>query len=201
MCYTKEKRACYVMYKRCITEQSARRQRELEQGLLNAMLSRGYDSVSISELCDELGVPRKSFYRYFNGKEGALYALIDHVLMDFSGEVFSEEAGAAMDTMERFFNYWKTNRRFVDAIVKNDLISLFVWRALSRSMEADVVAEKLLGLHAGMKREYVVSFFVSGLLSLLFQWHHANFRESPREMASTALHLMTRPMFSVRLPK
>ncbi len=189
------------MYKRCITEQSARRQRELEQGLLNAMLSRGYDSVSISELCDELGVPRKSFYRYFNGKEGALYALIDHVLMDFSGEVFSEEATAAMDTMERFFSYWKTNRRFVDAIVKNDLISVFVWRALSRSMETDVVAEKLLSLHAGMKKDYVVSFFVSGLLSLLFRWHHDNFRESPREMASIALHLMTRPMFSVMLPK
>lgn len=189
------------MYKRCITEQSARRQRELERGLLDAMLSRSYENVSISELCDELGVPRKSFYRYFNGKEGALYALIDHKLMDFSGEVFSEEVGAAMDTMERFFSYWKDNRRFVDAIVKNDLISVFVWRCLSRSMEADVVAEKLLSLHAGMKKEYVVMFIVSGLLSLMFQWHRGGFEETPREMASTALHLMTRPMFSVMLPK
>jgi len=189
------------MYKRCITEQSARRQRELEQGLLNAMLSHGYESVNISELCDELGVPRKSFYRYFNGKEGALYALIDHMLLDFSGEVFSEEASAAMDTMERFFTYWKDNRRFVDAIVKNDLISTFVWRCLSRSMETDVIAEKLLSLHSGTKREYVVMFFVSGLLSLMFQWHHGGFAESPREMASVALHLMTRPMFSVMMPK
>ena len=189
------------MYKRCITEQSARRQRELEQGLLSAMLGRSYESISISDLCDELGVPRKSFYRYFNGKQGALYALIDHMLMDFSGEVFSEDAGAAMDTMERFFVYWKENRRFVDAIVKNDLVSIFVWRALNRSMETDVIAEKLLSLHAGMKKEHVVMFFVSGLLSLMFQWHHDNFLESPREMASTALHLMTRPMFSVMLPK
>ncbi|MBQ8264023.1 MAG: TetR/AcrR family transcriptional regulator [Oscillospiraceae bacterium] len=189
------------MYKRCVTEQSARRQRELENGLLNAMLSRGYESISISELCDELGVPRKSFYRYFNGKEGALYALIDHVLMDFSGEVFSEEASAVMDTMERFFAYWKDKRRFVDAIVKNDLVGIFVWRALNRSMETDVVAEKLLSLHAGMKREHVVMFFVSGLLSLMFQWHHDGFKEPPREMAATALHLMTRPMLSVMLPK
>lgn len=189
------------MYKRCITEQSAGRQRRLEAGLLDAMLSKGYENISISELCDDLGVPRKSFYRYFNGKEGALYALIDHTLMDYSGEVFSEEAEAVMDTMERFFSYWKVNRRFVDALVKNDLISTFVWRALNRSMETDVIADKLLSLHAGMKREYVVMFFVSGLLSLMFQWHRDGFVESPREMASTALHLMTRPMFSVMLPQ
>ena len=189
------------MYKRCVTEQSAKRQRELEQGLLDAMLTKGYEGISISELCDELGVPRKSFYRYFNGKEGALCALIDHMLIDFSGEVFSDEAGKVMDTMERFFAYWKERRRFVDALVKNELVGVFVQRTLSRSMETDVIAEKLLSLHSGMKREYVVLFFVSGLLSLLFQWHRDGFAESPREMAATALHLMTRPMFSVMLPK
>ena len=69
------------MYKMCKTEQSAARQRELEEGLLNIMLSRHYDEISVSELCDQLNVPRKSFYRYFSGKDGALHALIDHTLL------------------------------------------------------------------------------------------------------------------------
>lgn len=188
------------MYKCCVTEQAVLRQRELEEGLLDAMLSCGYEDISISELCDGLGIPRKSFYRYFNGKEGALYALIDHTLIDFSGEVFSDEAKAVMDTMEHFFLYWKGKRRFLDAIVKNDLLEVFVWRALSRSMESDVVAEKLLSIHSGVKKEHLVNFFVSGLLALIFNWHHDGFAESPREMASVALHLMTRPMFSVMRP-
>lgn len=33
------------MYKRCITEQSARRQRELEQGLLEVMATRRYEDI------------------------------------------------------------------------------------------------------------------------------------------------------------
>ena len=49
------------MYKLCKTEQSALRQRELEEGLLRAMLREPYESISVSELCDALGVPRKSF--------------------------------------------------------------------------------------------------------------------------------------------
>ena len=53
------------MYKLCKSEQSARRQRELELGLLEAMQTQLYEDISISELCDRLAIPRKSFYRYF----------------------------------------------------------------------------------------------------------------------------------------
>ena len=56
------------MYKRCVTEQSARRQRELEAGLLSAMMSHQYEDSTISDLCDSMGIPRKSFYRYFPAK-------------------------------------------------------------------------------------------------------------------------------------
>jgi len=188
------------MYKNCVSPQTARRQRELEAAILDAMLSRGYENISISELCESLGVPRKSFYRYFNGKEGALYALIDHILLDFSGEIFSEEAGAVMDTMERFFKYWKENQRFLDAIVKNELTGVFMWRAMSLALNTDVVAKKLFLIHSDVKKEYLVTFYVSGLLSLVFSWHGSGYLESSREMASTSLHLMTRPMFSVMLP-
>ena len=51
------------MYKLCKTEQSAQRQRELEYGLLDAMLVKNYEDISISDLCDHLQIPRKSFYR------------------------------------------------------------------------------------------------------------------------------------------
>lgn len=71
------------MYKLCKTEQSSSRQRELEAGLLAAMASHQYEEISVSDLCDHLGVPRKSFYRYFSSKDGALQALLDHTLMEY----------------------------------------------------------------------------------------------------------------------
>ena len=63
------------MYKLCRTEQSAQRQRQLEQGLLLAMKTKRYEEITISDLCDQMGIPRKSFYRYFSSKDGALHAL------------------------------------------------------------------------------------------------------------------------------
>ena len=62
------------MYKLCKTEQSAARQRELEQSLAAMMLVRRYEDISVSEFCSYAGIPRKAFYRYFSSKDGALYA-------------------------------------------------------------------------------------------------------------------------------
>ena len=95
-----------MMYKQCRTEQSSNRQRILEQGLLDAMIQQHYDSISVSDLCSRMGIPRKSFYRYFSGKEGALHALIDHALLDYENypyddptwETFDGEVMAAVRT-------------------------------------------------------------------------------------------------------
>ena len=70
------------MYKTCHTEESTRRQRELEQGLLEAMGRQPYKKITLTELCRQLNVPRKTFYRYFPTKEDCLLALIDHTLSD-----------------------------------------------------------------------------------------------------------------------
>ncbi len=189
------------MYKKCVTEQSARRQRQLEDGLLQAMCARRFEDISISELCDQLGVPRKSFYRYFSSREGALYALIDHTLMDFSGEVFRPDLSAAMETLERFFIFWRDHRLLLTALERSNLGSILMARCLQYAMQEDIVTSKIMLLHSGLKKDYVVMFMVTGLISLVLQWHHDDYRDSPRQMAVTAGHLMTQPIVSVNWPK
>lgn len=70
------------MYKTCYTEDSSRRQRELEAALLEAMASQSYKTITLTALCRENSVPRKTFYRYFPTKDDCLLALIDHTLSD-----------------------------------------------------------------------------------------------------------------------
>lgn len=57
---------------------------------------------TIMELCSWLDIPRKAFYRYFSSKEGALYALIDHTLMDFSVDFLAHDPAATYSTLEHF---------------------------------------------------------------------------------------------------
>ena len=71
-----------MMYKMCKSEQSAKRQRELEQQLLILLKTVRFDDISVSDICTQANIPRKTFYRYFSGKDGALHALIDHTLLE-----------------------------------------------------------------------------------------------------------------------
>ena len=95
------------MYRFCKTEQSFQRQRELEQGLLSMMEHKRFEEISVSDLCDRMGIPRKSFYRYFSSKDGALYALIDHTLAYFfempTGE--NKSRGTAMGDLDLYFQF------------------------------------------------------------------------------------------------
>ena len=119
------------MYKLCKTEQSASRQRQLEQGLLKAMGKHRFEEISVSDLCDDLGIPRKSFYRYFSSKDGALFALLDHTLLQFY-EIDGKNrlaGGTALGDLDSFFKFWYTHKELLDALQRSQLEGLLVQRA------------------------------------------------------------------------
>ena len=76
-------------YKHCITESSADRQRQFEAALLELMEHKNYSQISVQEICDRVGLSRKSFYRYFSSKEMCLTALVDHAILGYRTEPLS----------------------------------------------------------------------------------------------------------------
>ena len=189
------------MYKQCRTEQSAARQRELEQGLLQVMLKRQYEEISVSDLCAEIGVPRKAFYRYFSGKDGALFSMIDRALMDFeihstSREMFEPET--PRDYMEQVFVYWTEHQELLDSLKKSNLSGLLIQRALDFSQNIDAIPRFMLITDRRL-REYGTMFMVCGLMTMIVQWHDDGFSKSVAEMAELTMQLLTQPLFSGKL--
>jgi len=189
------------MYKQCRTEQSAARQRQLEQGLLQVMLKRQYDEISVSDLCEEIGVPRKAFYRYFSGKDGALYSMIDRALMDFeihstSTEMYEPET--PMDYMKYVFVYWTEHQNLLDALKKSNLSGMLIQRALDFSQNIDAIPRFML-IRDKRLREYGTMFMVCGLMTMIVQWHNDGFSKSITEMAELTMQLLTKPLFSGKL--
>ena len=183
------------MYKLCKTEQSAKRQRELEQGLLKAMQQHSYEEISISELCQSMAVPRKSFYRYFSSKDGALYALIDHTLMEY--ETFARETGVRTlhKDLERFFRFWQQNSALVSALERSGLSGLLVQRAVAYSLNDVVSTIRFMADEVREMKNQVMTFAVCGLLAMMLQWYQEGYKTSAREMAEMAQRLLTQPLF------
>lgn len=169
------------MYKTCLTEESSRRQRQLERGLLAAMARQPYEKITLTALCRELDIPRKSFYRYFPTKEDCLLSLIDHTLSDCNDTALKGWNGRGeLDSRVqlRFFQYWREQAAFLDALRDNNLRYLLLDRT---TVIVDRMKEN--SPSQDFARDQVEYFVAHGLMATVLRWHHHGFQSTPGEMA------------------
>lgn len=188
------------MYKMCKTEQSAQRQHQLEQGLLKEMLLHRYEEISVSDLCQSIGIPRKSFYRYFSGKDGALHALIDHTLMAY--EAFSaanqdDGVRSYQKDLEKMFRFWKQQKPLLDALARSDLSGVLIERAIQFALSEIGVPKRYLVQQMPELRVHATAFGVCGLMAMVTSWHRDNFPYEPWQMAQIAAKMLTEPLFAI----
>lgn len=186
------------MYKLCKTEQSAARQREVEDGLLAAMSMQQYEDISVSDLCSQIGIPRKSFYRYFSSKDGALHGLLDHTMMEyesFAGPYTDGKPRSLQRDLERFFMFWHEQKRLLDALQRSNLSGVLIERAIAQSITESTLPKRFLPGDEREMQEQVTMFSVCGLMSMILQWHHAGYCKTAKQMAQVAVRLVTCPLF------
>ena len=186
------------MYKLCKTEQSAQRQRELERGLLNAMSTHQYEEISVSDLCDQMEIPRKSFYRDFSSKDGALHALIDHTLLEFESFPSNLKPGEKrtyQKDLERFFLFWKSQKPLLDALERSGISGVLVTRSIDHALSDAGAPRRFLPQDERIAREHATTFGVCGLMSMVLSWHHSGYHMRPEQMAEIAVQLLTKPLF------
>lgn len=185
------------MYKLCKIEQSSKRQREIEGVLLSLMLEKRYDDISVSEICERAQMPRKSFYRYFDGKDGAMQSLLYHTMMEFEFiRISSKNSERTLkDDFCDFFIFWKGKRDFLEAFDKSGLIGLLVESVTNSAMEQFDEIGRYIGNSCESENRTTLLFIVSGLMTMTINWYRTGFAESVQNMSRIATKIVTRPLF------
>ena len=142
-------------------------------------------------------LPRKSFYRYFSSKDGALYALIDHTLLDFeqqTGILTGNTLGNVSRDLQHFFAFWQERRQLLDALERSGLSGVLVQRAISQAQNEYVPSRSPANPEIRAMQYHAVTFAICGLMSMVTRWHRSGYSESVTEMAQIATTLLTRPL-------
>ena len=188
------------MYKLCKTEQSAKRQREIEEHFLALMETKNYEAITVSELCVRTDTPRKAFYRYFDTKEDIVLALIDHTLAGYEAFVQSSarpEKRTVATELESFFAYWCVGeaKRVIVAIMKHGFEGYLIQRSINFSVSEMPSLKKFISADGAGGIEHLFRFVITGRMSVLLTWFKNGCRESCREMAEVVKRLVTEPLF------
>ena len=178
------------MAKTCIAEKTARRQEWIENGLLELMLFKKYDEITVTELCAHLQLSRRSFYRYFNDLEDVLDSLLKHTFQSLVIPVGLPQ----IEEIRSNFEFWLDHRALFDALHNSAMIDkLFEYTLQNTDPLAieDILAPDDLGMDICQEASL---FATSGSVALALAWYRDGFRKSPAQMAQIAHRLLFHPI-------
>lgn len=157
-----------------------RTRRQLRDALLALILERGWDDVSVQDVCDRADVGRSTFYTHFADKEELLLSGFDQLK-------------AAMRSLAD----GRTPLGFARPLIEHAAENLRLFRALVgkrsgqamqrrfRAIVIDLVTDDLAHLPAGPKREAVAHALAGAFLELLLWWIEGRTTLTAADLAAT----------------
>ena len=173
-----------------------RRQKQIEECLFENLLLRPYPSVSISDLCHQLGISRKSFYNYFPDKDSCFRAIISRKIHTCILRLTTDLPEKATDeeVIAFYLSYWKEEKGLFDIITRNNLLYLLMDQCISFLRDEDQSILPFLDTPQLQADSYVLSAFVSVQITLILQWYFLNFSTPLEEMVRTYQRTIYQPL-------
>ena len=184
------------MYKRCTTEKAALQQRKLEACLLSVMQDKPYSAITVSSLCEQTDLSRKTFYRLFESKQDVLDSLIDRTLREYIRYPLPQSVDTAEVSPDLlgFYCLWLDQRKLLDALSKNGMSTMLYDRSIRHMLQEETDILRQLGVVPSLQENTeALMFFLSGILTLVVGWHHTGYQKSPLQMAAITEKLLSQP--------
>ena len=184
------------MYKRCTTEKAALQQRKLEECLLSVMQDKPYSEITVSSLCEQTDLSRKTFYRLFESKQDVLDSLIDRILREYIRFSLPQNqlAPDVSPELQSFYCYWLDRRGLLDNKNKNGMSTMLYDRSIRHMLQEETDILRQLGVVPSLQENTeALMFFLSGILTLVVGWHHTGYQKSPLQMAAITEKLLSQP--------
>ena len=144
--------------------------RLIKESLTRLLASESIHKISVRMLCEEAGINRSTFYKYY----GSQYDTLDDR---------DNGPGAAARKIQAICSYLERNLAFVRTLVGNNVDPDFPGRLFSLPQIRLMILERLAGRYDGESQEYIYSFLVNGCYSLVQDWLNRNSGKHFNEIA------------------
>lgn len=140
----------------------------LTRSMLTLLEEKPVAEISISELCDEAGVGRTSFYRNYKDKEDIIKAYIGQLFQDWVDKWKTSPDLSVKESVRIVFSHFEANRDFYSLLNKRGLVYLL----------KDIILD-LCGFDPG--QELVAAYSSAYVGFFLYGWIEVWFRRGMRD--------------------
>ena len=181
------------------TERGSQQQNQICASLIRLMETIPYGEITVSRICDQARIPRRTFYYYFDGKEDVLALLIQGLMMESQLEamLLANTSKAHLEqSLTRFFSYWRDKRaRELRVLIHNRLEQELTIHCV-RWVHTEDHWIHLMENYTDEERNIGLMLGISSVLYALFHWCKLDFQQSPEYMAACVTRILTQPLYA-----
>lgn len=155
--------------------------RALEASLKNLLLQKPLDKITISDIAEDCGINRMTFYYHFKD----IYDLIEWSCMEDASKALAGKK--TYDTWQQgflqIFQAVQDNRPFIMNVyhsVSQEQVELYLYR-LTYDLLIGVVEEKAVGMNVRDEdKKFIADFYKYGFVGLMLDWIKNGMKEEPQ---------------------
>lgn len=170
--------------------------RLLKESLMKLLKEKDIQKISITELCQDAGINRTTFYSHYSNQYDVLKDMENTMIQDVQAIIDryqSDDKIHLLEVMEAVCDYLKDNLEVSKAVLGNNGIESEFASALFQIPAACHFASVHLPAHYDeVDRELLLICFSKGGYSLIRQWLVYDLPKSPKEIARLIYEIATK---------
>lgn len=144
---------------------------KLTKALFDVMQQYHFKEITVTQITQEAGLSRKTFYRLYSSKEDILNNFFQGIFQECLAEIKSQQIHHYWDVVQLYFNFWEEKRSLLSLLKKNDLLIILYEYSYKHSFEiVEFVRSKEVISACMPLLPYMLSYTIGGMHSMLIKW-------------------------------
>lgn len=150
---------------------AARSRQKMAEALLALMEQYQYREITVTQITQEAGLSRKTFYRLFSDKDEVLDLFFEGLFRVYSDRVRAAKPEHYWDVVRLFFDFWEERKDLLSLLRKNGLLPRVLDRSYRYAMEVFTFVRSPEAAEAlSPALPYLLSYSVGGMHGMLLKW-------------------------------
>ena len=167
------------MYTKHTNPVALQSQQMISNALLRLMEREPFQSITITKICQEADIARKTFYRSFETKEDIIDYQLDQLYLDFEREMLIADHSKSL---ENFFAFKKKHSSYLILLQRHKLFPL-------HHQKFSAFMEKMTPIWSDdpVEQDYRRAYAIAGVTAIAARWIMRDFAESVEEITAITL--------------
>ena len=141
------------------------------KALLIIMEQYNFKEITITQIAQEAGLSRKTFYRMFADKEEVLLCLFEDLYVECLGKIKARNVQHYWDVVQCYFDFWEERKEILHLFKKSGILPMLFEGAYKYSFHIfEYIRTKGVADEFSVQLPYLLAYSVGGMHSMLWKW-------------------------------